>query len=133
MTMVIERLHHAALTVTDVARSRRFYGGILGLREIPRPDFDFDGAWYETGDGSQLHLIVHPATRTMRGTTQIDSRDSHLALRVRSFDAAVAHLRQHGVDVIEHWDNKTPWGQLYVTDPDGHVIELNVARESEAG
>ena len=57
---------------------------------------DRSGAWYAAGD-RQIHLIVHPPTRTLRGTTAIDIADGHLALRVRDYDAAVAHLRANGV------------------------------------
>ena len=125
---MVERLHHAAVTVTDIARARHFYSDVLGLREIPRPPFDFDGAWYAVGDG-QLHLIVHQPSRTRRGTRIIDPRDGHLALRVTDFDAALARLRTHGVPVMEQRTNSTPWAQIYITDPDGNVLELNVERQ----
>jgi len=125
--IAIRLLHHVAVTVTDLERAKRFYGEVLGLREIPRPPFDFGGAWYDAG-GQQLHLIVHPPTRTLRHTTAIDSRDGHLALRVASYDEALAHLRAHGVEVLNRPDNLTPWAQIYVTDPDGNVIELNADR-----
>ena len=125
--LAVETLHHVSLTVTDLERSKRFYGDVLGLREVPRPAFDFPGAWYELGD-RQLDLIVHTTPRTLRGTTEIDSRDGHFAVRVTDFDAALEHLRQHGVEVRERPTNPTPWAQLYITDPDGNVIELNVDR-----
>ena len=125
--IAIRSLHHVAVTVTDIERARRFYGDVLGLREIARPPFDFGGAWYDAR-GQQLHLIVHPPTRTMRRTTEIDSRDGHLALRVANYDEALAHLRAHGVELLDRPDNLTPWAQIYVTDPDGNVIELNAER-----
>ena len=120
-------LHHVSVVVTDLARAKAFYGGMLGLRELPRPAFDFEGAWYSLGD-RQLHLIVHPPTRTLRETTEIDGRDGHFAVRVADYDAALAHLRAHGVEVKVSRQNVTPWAQLYITDPDGNVIELNVER-----
>jgi len=125
--MQVESLHHVAVCVTDIERAKRFYKEVLGLPEVARPPFDFGGAWYEFG-GRQLHLIVHPPTRTLRGTTDIDTRDGHLALRVRSFDDALAHLRRCGVACVASRDNLTPWAQIYVTDPDGNVIELNAER-----
>jgi hypothetical protein len=47
---------------------------------------------------------------------------------VSDFDRAVAHLRAAGVDCVERPDNMTPWKQVYVTDPDGNVVELNAPR-----
>lgn len=125
---MIEGLHHVAVPVTDLERAKRFYGEVLGLEEIQRPAFDFPGAWYALGEG-QLHLIVHTSPRTLRGTTEIDSRDGHFAARVRDYDATLARLRAHGVPLKAKRVNVTPWSQIYVTDPDGNVIELNVERE----
>ncbi len=123
----IETLHHVSLSVTDLPRSKRFYGDVLGLAELERPAFDFPGAWYSLGD-RQLHLIVHTTPRTLRGTTEIDSRDGHFAARVRDFNRTVEHLRTLGVPLRERPQNPTPWEQVYVTDPDGNVIELNAER-----
>ena len=125
--IAIESLQHVSLVVTNLAAAKRFYSDVLGLRELRRPAFDFDGAWYQVGD-RQLHLIVHPPARTLRGTTAIDSRDGHFAMRIGNYDAALAHLRARGVPVKESRQNVTPWAQIYTTDPDGNVIELNVER-----
>jgi len=125
---LITALNHVAVCVTDVERSKRFYGDVLGLKEVERPAFPFAGAWYALADGRQFHLIVHDRPLTLRGTTQIDLRDGHLAFGVDDFDGAVAHLRAAGVECIARPDNITPWKQVYVTDPDGNVIELNALR-----
>lgn len=122
---MIESIHHTAVIVTDVERAKRFYGGILGLREIPRPAFGFDGVWYRVGENQELHLIVHPAARTLRGTTTIDGRDGHFAMRVSSYVKTLEHLRAHGIACREVPVNPTSWAQIYLTDPDGNVIELN--------
>ena len=121
-------LHHVAVCVTDLERSKRFYGEVLGFTEIARPAFKAAGTWYELPDGSQLHLILHAGTRTLRGTTAVDILDGHFAIRVRDFEAAVAHLRSHGVEIFELPQNVTAWKQVYFTDPDGNEIELNVER-----
>ena len=126
----VQGIHHTAVIVTDMDRARRFYGGVLGLEEIPRPDFGFDGAWYRVGAGQEVHLIVYPAARTVRGTTAIDGRDGHFAMRVSSYSEALQHLRANGVPCREQPDNPTPWAQIYVTDPDGNVIELNADRST---
>ena len=128
MPIPITTLHHVAVCVTDIVRSKRFYRDVLGLKEVERPAFPFEGAWYELGDGRQLHLIVHEHPRTLRGTTEIDLRDGHLAFGVADYEGAVAALQAAGVDCVIRPDNVTPWKQVYVSDPDGNIIELNASR-----
>jgi catechol 2,3-dioxygenase-like lactoylglutathione lyase family enzyme len=125
--LAIETIHHVSLCVTDLAQARHFYGGVLGLRELARPAFQFEGAWYEVGD-RQLHLLVKPAATTLRGVTTLDPGDGHVALRVASYHATVAHLHQHGVVCRELPVNVTPWPQIFIADPDGNLIELNAER-----
>ena len=121
------QLHHVALSVTDMAKATWFYEEVLGLTPLERPPFNFPGAWYTLGDRT-LHLVVHPPTRTLRGTRAIDPRDGHLALRVKSFEDTVARLKSFGVACLELPDNPTPWAQIYTADPDGNIIEFNVDR-----
>jgi catechol 2,3-dioxygenase-like lactoylglutathione lyase family enzyme len=125
--IVIETLHHVSITVIDLERAKRFYAGVLGLVEIPRPAFGFPGAWYRLGD-RELHLIVHPPTLTLRGTTEIDSRDGHFAVQVRSHRETRAHLEAAGVAYDDRPRNRTDRPQIFVSDPDGNLIELNAER-----
>jgi catechol 2,3-dioxygenase-like lactoylglutathione lyase family enzyme len=125
--LAVDGLHHVSISVTDLERAKRFYGEVLGLSELARPAFDFPGAWYALGD-RQLHLLVHTSPRTLRGTTDVDSRDGHFAVRVADYETALEHLRTQGVPIVESPRNPTPWAQIYVTDPDGNVVELNVER-----
>jgi glyoxylase I family protein len=123
----VETLHHVSISVTDLARARKFYSGVLGLKEIARPPFDFPGIWYQLGD-RQLHLLVHPGTHTLRGTTSIESREGHYGVRVRSYRRTLEHLNAQGISYRDKPRNLTPWPQIYVTDPDGNVIEFNAER-----
>lgn len=122
--IVPQRLHHVAVVVTDLEAARDFYGRILGLREVPRPAFDFPGAWYDLG-GGQLHLIVHPGAQAVRRTRDIDGKDAHFALRVESYDETLAHLEREGVNAVGNPHSITGWAQIFCCDPDGNVIELN--------
>lgn len=122
--IVANALQHVALDVSDLERARHFYGVVLGLKEIERPAFDFRGAWYGIGD-SQLHLLEYPAGRTFRGTTEIDTRDGHFAVRVASYTQTLRHLQASGVAYRAVPKGTTSWAQIFVTDPDGNVIELN--------
>jgi glyoxylase I family protein len=123
----VETLHHVSISVTDLLRARRFYGDLLGLKEIARPPFDCPGAWYQLGD-RELHLLVHPGTHTLRGTTTIESREGHYGVRVRSYRQTMEHLKERGIIYRDKPRNLTSWPQIYVTDPDGNVIEFNAER-----
>jgi catechol 2,3-dioxygenase-like lactoylglutathione lyase family enzyme len=137
------QLHHVSLPVTELTTSKRFYGEVLGLREIARPAaFNFEGAWYQVGTG-QLHLIVcEPGAPppTFRSGKKRNSRDVHFALRVRSFREALEHLASKGYSEGAYDDfrdmrvnlNKPGEGagfpQIYILDPDRHTVEINAER-----
>ncbi|MBJ6362829.1 VOC family protein [Paenibacillus sp. GCM10012307] len=128
--MNIESIHHTAVIVTDLERSMRFYSEVLGLKESDeRPAFDFPGVWYEVGT-MQIHLIVHKSARTLRLTDQIDTRDGHFALRVPDMSHVIGKLEQHGIAYQNKPDSITGWHQVFVTDPDGNIIEFNSHRQS---
>jgi catechol 2,3-dioxygenase-like lactoylglutathione lyase family enzyme len=144
LVLRIETLHHVSLPVRDLRRSIEFYEGVLGLERTTRPPFDFDGRWYNVGDRS-LHLIVADVEGepTFRQSQTIDSRDAHFAIRVASYAGAVAHLESKGFRAsAAHRPTPTadhprpmrlsPAGmagfpQIYILDPDHHVIEINAA------
>jgi glyoxylase I family protein len=134
--MEISAIHHIALTVTDIERSRKFYREILLIEEIARPPFTFPGAWYQVGDSQQLHLIVHD--RATFREKPLDTRDVHFAVRVPSYREAVKFLEAKGYRqnadlsdpycMIAQTHPTAGYPQIYICDPDRHVIEINSER-----
>ena len=61
----------------------------------------------------------------MRGTREIDGMDAHFAIRVKSYEETLEHLRREGVPAVGNPDSITGWAQIFCCDPDGNVIELN--------
>ena len=121
--MKVLRSHHVSFSVTDLAASRHFYGTILGLAELPRPAMGLGGAWYRAGE-TEVHLIVRPdGVDTGAPPAKLTPIADHAAFQIDDYEATVAHLRGAGLDVLETNRNL---GQLWVRDPDGHVIELIV-------
>lgn len=119
--MIARRLHHVSFSVRDIQAARRFYGGLLGLPEIPRPDFGFPGAWYEIGD-VQVHLIVPPEGAPVDTPPPgLSPLAGHAAFEIDDYEAVRAALAERGVEALE---TGAEVGQLFVRDPDGNVIEL---------
>jgi glyoxylase I family protein len=120
--------HHMSFPVRDVERSRVFYGTVLGLAEKPRPPLlaaMFPGAWYQAG-ACEVHLIQYPDTMDV-GTPPptLNPMARHAAFAIADYQATLAYLHARGIAVLE---TNPEVGQMWVRDPDGHIIELIVER-----
>lgn len=111
----ITGIHHVSVLVTDFDRARKFYAGVLGFKEIPKPStFNFPVVWFRLGD-CQFHLIP------------TDTPDAisprHMALHVDDLNAARIRLKENGCMVEE--TTPIPGADRFFThDPDGNRIEL---------
>ncbi|OYY93858.1 MAG: glyoxalase [Hydrogenophilales bacterium 28-61-23] len=117
----VVNLLHASLLVADLARSRDFYEGLLGLKPSPaRPEMSFTGIWYDVG-AAQIHLICLPNPDPVTGRPAHGGRDRHTALGVRGFAELRARLDAVGVSYTLSQSGR---GALFVRDPDGNALEL---------
>lgn len=116
--MEIEELNHVAIYVKDVAVSSRFYQEVLDLEPLPRPDFDFPGAWFRLGGRQELHLIGN------RQEDLIFHRRHHFALKIKSAQVAEEFLLKKGVKFTGPKSRPDGAVQIFLQDPDGYFIEL---------
>jgi catechol 2,3-dioxygenase-like lactoylglutathione lyase family enzyme len=108
-------IDHCSVIITDVARSRAFYGGVLGLKEIPAPkEFDFVAIWYDLG-GTYLHLLLKPQPDTIS--------PRHVCLLTPDAKGARSVLTRLGVP-IEETVKIAAADRFFVRDPDGNRIEI---------
>ena len=116
---------HISVTVTNLEDARGFYGGVLGLREISRPDFRFPGAWYALDGDLALHVTVKD-TMPLRPVDpgRFDTRDPHFALAVADADETHARIQASGLPFYDFADTPTGLRQLFIRDPAGNMIEL---------
>jgi len=115
----IHELNHVAIHVADVARSCAFDRDVLRLESLPRPAFDFPGAWFRLGTAQELHLIG----RVIANVPPVNSND-HFALRVEDIVAWEQHLRDVGAEYRPKKQRPDGAWQIFLRDPDGHIIEL---------
>jgi glyoxylase I family protein len=116
MSIGVESFNHVTVNITDLAKAKAFYTGVLGLEEIERPaSFDFPGAWYRIGA-----VLIHLVGRAQRDpeTTQ------HYCLWVTDVRAAAKKIEAGGCEV--KWDKRKIEGvdRFFTRDPDGNRIEI---------
>lgn len=129
--MPLDRLDHYFVYASDLERSRRFYGDVLGLHQGPRPQFDFPGHWFYLEDRPVVHLgntefaggyVAADGTRTTSGSTgPVD----HIAFRGSDIDDFIGRFEKLAVDYQRREVPDFKLSQLFVKDPDGVTIELN--------
>jgi catechol 2,3-dioxygenase-like lactoylglutathione lyase family enzyme len=101
------------------AAARRFYGDLLGLPEVrkPQPMMASGGAWFTCG-AQQLHVgVAEPFSPSRKGHPGLTVADEQ-ALR-----ALAARLEAGGAPV--RWDDRLPGvARFYTDDPWGNRVEL---------
>lgn len=114
--VIVQRIDHVTVNVTDVPRAKAYYGALLGLEEVPRPvSFDFPGAWYRIGEAC-LHLV---------GQSQADPPTSkHFALWVADAQAAAQALESAGHKIRWAGHRIPGVARFFTNDPDGNSIEF---------
>ena len=119
-------LDHLVLRVADLDRAIRFYGEVLGCHVERRLD---EPKLVQLRAGASMIDLV-PAGPAPQSPEAAAGRNlDHFAVRIGTFDypALAAHLRQHGVAVGEvrrRYGAEGYGSSLYITDPDGNVVEL---------
>ncbi|MFI9393756.1 VOC family protein [Streptomyces bauhiniae] len=115
---MLRAIDHVQLAMPPGAEDalRAFYGGVLGMTEVPKPPAlaARGGCWFRAG-GVQIHLGVETGFRP--------ARKAHPGLSVADLDACAARLAAHGAPV--EWDAGVPGHRrFYSTDPVGNRLEF---------
>lgn len=103
------------------AEARRFYGELLGLEEIPKPEplRDSGGVWFRVGE-RELHVGIEQDFTP--------ARKAHPGFRVeaRELDAIADRLATAGARV--DWDERYPGvRRFYTADPFGNRVEIGAS------
>jgi catechol 2,3-dioxygenase-like lactoylglutathione lyase family enzyme len=119
---MIVGMNHFTVIAQDPQQTLDFYTGLLGLKEGPRPDLGFPGAWLyaEGGTHAILHIYFDRPVPTQRAGV-ID----HMAFSGRDLKAVKARFDERGLKYdLRRQAGAGTW-QLFTYDPNGAKVELD--------
>ncbi len=124
---LITGIDHALLSMPrgGEEQARAFYGGLLGLREVPKPPplDTHGGCWFLSPANARMsiHLGVEEPF--------VPARKAHVALLVDDLAGLRAALEAAGAEVRD--DDANPGvRRFYAFDPFGNRLELIDARDA---
>jgi len=132
--MPLTQLEHYLVLTDDLDGTRDFYRDALGLREGARPPLEFPGYWLYVGDVPCIHIAEWNTYRTHSiaagisvtapapGTGPLD----HIAFNAVDLPSVKARLAAHKIEYSVNEVPKARLIQLFLKDPNGVKIEINV-------
>ncbi len=116
---MITGLDHVQLAMPpgEEAAARGFYGGLLGLTEVAKPEplAQRGGVWFSLPDGRQLHIGVEQGF--------LPAQKAHPALAAADLDTLARTLDAAGYPL--KWDDLlAPARRFYTEDPFGNRLEI---------
>ncbi len=107
-----------AIPVGGEDAAREFYGGLLGLTEVPKPPelAKRGGCWFDLPEGTcgQLHLGADPDFRP--------ARKAHVAFQATDLAELADAARSQEYEVVNDAADGTE--RVYVYDPFGNRLEF---------
>lgn len=127
--MTIKAINHIGVRVRDMKAASEFYTRVFGFKAQPnKPN------WLWISNGQMIHLM--PATDQSDAGRDVADLARHFAFEVDSLEAVVSLLLEHGLkpfqaaldqtrhELTDTSDLTFGIGTVYVTDPDGNVMEF---------
>ena len=115
--MILDHVQLAAPPGSE-DEARRFYGEMLGLEEIPKPQplQASGGLWFRLGD-RELHLGIEEPFAP--------ARKAHPGLRTQPDRLAALAVRLEAAGAPVQWDERYPGvRRFYTADPFGNRLEI---------
>ncbi len=120
MTVELKRLDHVNVRTANLRAMAAWYCDRLGMREGPRPDFSFPGAWLYIGDAPVIHLVGVDAVGA-----QSDLRLEHFAFAAQGLGTLIERLTDTGEHHVLRRVPGFPIMQVNLWDPDGNHLHID--------
>ena len=120
-------IHHITILVTNLERSRIFYGEVLGLKEKQdMPDFGRPLVWYQVGP-TQIHILPkeYVSVNQYHDLSGL-AWNRHVAIGIEDFSEIKQRLDDANLPYCENPNSTLGLRQLFFQDPDGNGIEFMV-------
>lgn len=117
---MIKSIAFTVYPVRDMARSRSFYEGVLGLRS----DYNFQDMWVEYGLGDSTFAI----TTTDMGHTP-GAKGAVIAFEVENMDDFVNTLKEKSITLVVDTFSTPVCKIAVIEDPDGNQITIHKRHE----
>jgi catechol 2,3-dioxygenase-like lactoylglutathione lyase family enzyme len=127
--MPLERLEHVLVLTDDLERTRAFYCDVLGFEEGERPRLAFPGYWLYLDGVACVHVAeraAYEAHASEVGLGPVAGPIDHLAFAATDREALATRLEAAGIRAVANDVPAAAFRQLFVEDPNGVRIELNV-------
>jgi catechol 2,3-dioxygenase-like lactoylglutathione lyase family enzyme len=138
--MPLLQLEHYLVLTDDIDATRDFYCGALGMREGPRPPLDFPGYWVYLGAVPCIHIADWSGYRAYSQATGIAMSTraagtgpvDHIAFSAVDYQSVKARLLSAGITAAENVVPGVGLRQLFLLDPNGVKIEINIPAEPQS-
>jgi catechol 2,3-dioxygenase-like lactoylglutathione lyase family enzyme len=135
--MPLNAIDHLLVLTDDLEATLAFYRDVLGLDDGARPPLPFPGHWLYAGSAPCIHIADRTAYRAHARSLGLDPSKrrfgsgaiDHIAFRASDYDGVLERLERHDVAAVRNTVEGAGIRQLFVRDPNGVTVEINVLPE----
>ncbi len=132
--MPLTKMEHLLVLTDDLETTKDFYCDVLGMRAGERPPLEFPGYWLYLGEVPCVHLAeraaytAHAETLGLAASPPAEATGAvdHIAFAGVDYEEIAGRLERNGVEAIENVIPGAGLRQLFVRDPNGVRVEINV-------
>jgi catechol 2,3-dioxygenase-like lactoylglutathione lyase family enzyme len=130
-------MEHLLVLSDDIDGTRDFWCEVLGLEAGERPPLEFPGYWLYLADVPTVHVAEREAYAGHARTIGLEASGrggdtgaiDHVAFGASDYEEVVSRLERSGVERVENTVPGAGIRQVFVEDPNGVTIEINVPPE----
>jgi len=122
--MALTELNHVTVRTREMEKTRDFYVQVLGMSVGFRPELGFPGYWLYVGKLPVVHLVPESAG-IGAGPSDDTGNFDHVAFLAQDYEGTRRHFQSLGLKFRENDVPAARLRQLFLTDPNRVMIELN--------